>query len=192
MVGRERLLAGTATNSLLKVFDLRMMGGRVYSYINTDNQKSVSTPPLRRQKNFESETANSIYQSGWNLFTSPRSPDYNRERRNRGGGDSPIYSLTSPSQYSPNIYAGVEDNVVHLNFTSSFDEHPDPLFRRSLYGTKTTGLMTKKTWDRGGRCRNLSMYEQGAHGDLLLRIQRPIGLLSPNAIPGYDERWQTV
>lgn len=194
MVGRERLLAGTATNSLLKVFDLRMMGGRVYSYINTDDQQSVSTPPLQRQKKFESETVNSIYDGGWNLFACPRSRDYYREHRNRRGGDSPIYSLTSPSQYSPNIYAGVEDNVVLLNFTSSSDEHPDPLLCRSLYGTKATGLMAKRTWDPVGRCPSLSMYEQGSHGDLHLMRQRPIGPLSPSdkTLPGYDERWEMV
>jgi len=194
MIGRERLLAGTAANSLLKIFDLRMIGGRVYSYMNTNDQKSTLTTSARRQRKSETETADTIYEGGWNLFTSPRSPDYYRHRTNRRAGDSPVYSLSSPSPYSPNIYAGVEDNVVHLNFTSMLDEYPDPLFRKSLFGNRATGLMVRKTWDPVRKCTSLNMYEQGANGDLPLRRQRLINTLSPTdkIIPGYDERWTAV
>lgn len=190
MVGRERLLAGGAANSLLKVFDLRMIGGRNYSYVDLAGQQSAPAA-AKRENASDVESRDPIYASGWNLFTSPSRQNNANWRSNRRAGESPLYSLSSPSPYSPNIYAGIENNVVHLNFTSMVDEHPDPLFRKSMRGSKANGFMIGQTWDPVKKGLILSMYDQNATGDLPLRMQRPVGPVSPSdeTLKGYDERW---
>lgn len=189
MVGRERLLAGGAANALLKVFDLRMMGGRVYSY--TDIAQKAQAPPQKNRVNPDVGEPDPIYGSGWNLFSSPSRQADMSYRTNRRTADSPIYSLTSPSPYSPNVYVGVEGNVIHLNFTDSLDKHPDPLFRRSMYGNMRANFLVSRTWDPSKRVLNLNMYDQNPAGDLPLRMQRPIGDQCPveETLPGRDERW---
>ena len=119
--GRETLVAGTSRHSLLKVFDLRL-GSKAYSYLD-------ATSPINKQEQ-NGWRRQARDGSDWNLFLKPHSATY----PGRGGGnnwarrsaESSIYSLTSSSPHSPNIYAGVENAVVEMAFTSILDPHADP------------------------------------------------------------------
>lgn len=218
--GQETLVAGTSRHSLLKVFDLRL-GAKPYSYLeaSTPSQPHQNTGYERFIARREREAKRV---KDWNLFLKPHNATY----PGRGGGnnwarrsaESSVYSLASPSLHSPYLYAGVENAVVEMAFTSVLDEHPDPVFfsgnSKSSHrpGSKAMrnysdsdnnpflsvggvgGIKTKEVLD-------LAMYDQTA--DMKLMTQRSLWTtvrsreLLPEmnakslvALTGLDERWK--
>ena len=184
--GRESLVAGTSRHSLLKVFDLRL-GSKAYSYLGDQPPDDQQTGKIERTKDYS-------------LFITPQAATY----PGRGGGnnwarrsaESSVYSLTSPSPNSPYIYAGVENAIVAMAFTSLLDAHPDPTYFRPLRGendaSKGTigGMRVKDIFD-------LAMYDQTA--DMTLHKQRSVwetvrssaGLRrGEGTLDGLDERWK--
>jgi len=185
MVGREKLVAGGAINSLLKVWDLRFTGGRSYHYLDALATGGVEeTTPTPAQGD--------IHSGGWNVFASPYDQQNRRWHR---GQESPIYSLSRPSASSTSLYIGRENSVMQFNMTSMLDKHPDPVFRHSVV-RKPGGLIdAKKTWDPDGKQRVLSTstYSHTTQGNFSLKIQMAAehtGLR--DSIPGFDERWRPV
>ncbi len=172
--GHEKLVAGTSRHSLLKVFDLRM-GVKKYSHLD------VSSP-----RNAEEETRQS---RDWNLFLKPNNATY----PGRGGGnnwarrsaESSIYSLTSTSAHSPHIYAGVENAVVEMAFTSATDRHPDPMFS-SVKGSVVRGFQDKEVLDLAmyDQDEGLKLLRQGSLWETTKRRQTCFG-----PIAGLDDRW---
>ncbi len=75
MIGRERVIAGTAHHSLLKIFDLRRCsGGRTYSYLNlhSDTGHQVWTSSRQAIVRTSSESHPRVMnQSGSNIFATP-------------------------------------------------------------------------------------------------------------------------
>ena len=139
----------------MKVFDLRM-GAKCYSYCSASERKSAWGDEERRDD--------------WNLFLKPHSATY----PGRGGGnnwarrsaESSIYSLASPSTANPYLYAGVENAVLELAFTSILDRDPDVVFfgsqhHKSRIGDKVNGFRPKEVLD-------LAMYDQTAEGGNLV------------------------
>lgn len=125
--GQETLLAGSSTNSLLKIFDLRM-GAKCYSYLDA----TTTAPTEVNMKQASSES-----NEDWSLFLHPRNDSSsNRGSNNRGAWSrhrsqaSSIYSLCSASATSPSVYAGIEGSVLELAFTAVADRSPDPVFFR--------------------------------------------------------------
>ena len=80
--------------------------------------------------------------------------------------ESSVYSLASPSSSSPYLYAGVENAVLELAFTSILDKHPDPTYFapwRPQKGGKEDNWRSKEVLD-------LAMYDQTP--DMKLCIQK--------------------
>lgn len=197
-LGRERIVAGAACHSLLKVFDLRITGGRAYHYLDAAVRTPDSLDLLQIGGPAKQDGLHTPPQSNdcaWNLFINPRNRVSGRSGsvrqqswNNRRSTESPIYSLSSPSPASPSLFAGVENNIVEFNIVSMLDRHPDPVFEP---GVKRKGrhIDVKGTWNPHGDVLNLAMYEQSATAALRLRVQTGAGIL-PGTIPGYDERWR--
>lgn len=159
-VGRERVIAGAAAQSLVKVFDLRMSGGRAYSYLDISSglQSKASESDAT---GWIQEGSASASDAGWNIFSHEQKTSRGSHRQSQ----SPVYSLSRPSESSPSLYAGLENRVVHFNFTSALDKHPDPLFRVSRRagrdGREAADL--RDTWyPHNSSYRNLAIYEHNS------------------------------
>jgi WD40 repeat protein len=187
--GQEKLFAGSARHSLLKVFDLRL-GSKCYSYLDAMN------PSLQQQQQQQQQQPNKLTRKSkdWNLFLKS-------SRSGPGGGnhswslrrqhESSVYSLASPSTHSPYIYAGMENAVLELCFTSYTDGYPDPVFFSGPGGINM-GWNHKEIID-------LAMYDQTA--DMKLYTQRGLREMTDSGMrtrtPGkqpksngiLDERW---
>lgn len=151
--GTERFIVGASQHSMLKVFDVRLSGNRAH--------ESIPLSPVSSHSNGSHPSkwpASPYYPSkqpntGWNLYTSPRSV---RPRLQ----NSSVYSLSLPSPSSPFIYAGIEDAVIEFAFTSILDRHPDPIFTPTLsYSEQDSSIDVVKSWDPKGDVVNMGMYE---------------------------------
>ncbi len=97
-IGRERILVGGARHSLLKVFDLRMNGSRVYDYMSASSAGSTLREP----------SSEKLKVTGWATYLS--------DLRNGGREkESPVYSLTV-SDFGRRVYAGSEARIWELDF----------------------------------------------------------------------------
>ncbi|KAF2230291.1 hypothetical protein EV356DRAFT_509237 [Viridothelium virens] len=207
-VGRERLAAGTARHSMVKFFDLRVDGGRVYHYIDAlaqerknRNDKLRSSDVIAR---FTDEATESGFKNldggaGWNLFLNPREMHAAPGRghstwSSRRAVESPVYSLSMPSTYSPTLFAGVENALVQLDFASVLDRHPDPTHATSMKFDATGDVDIRQTWNRKSDVLNLGMYEQmnGINAETLrLKVQKSLQSKDWEVRPnGLDERWR--
>ncbi|EMC98233.1 hypothetical protein BAUCODRAFT_417421 [Baudoinia panamericana UAMH 10762] len=185
--GQEKLIAGSSRHSLLKVFDMRM-GADCYSYLDASTCHLPSSGARREPAR------------DWNLFLRPHSATHT----GRGGGnnwarrshESSVYSLASPSSQSPYLYAGVENAILELAFTSILDQQPDPTFFSTW---KPVARGKTDAW-RSAEVLDLAMYDQTA--DMKLYTQRSLwstwNLKHGHAshastslvIDGLDERWR--
>jgi len=172
-MGRERLVAGCAQHGALIIFDIRVTGGRNYAYHNLTDDRLGE------------------YSSGSLIWLNPCSSYSNtnksreRWRLNWRLAQSPVYSVSSPSPYSPFIYAGIESHVMELAFTSYTDKTPDPIFRRPRPFALNGANLAE---DRG--ILNLPMNDEERGRPKLLRQRRLVDTRHRDGIEGYDERWQ--
>lgn len=184
-VGRERIVAGGAINALLKIFDVRMAGGRVYSYLDTNDMSARACG---------GDSDESSYRwKGSNVFTTSYENNAKSTRRREGG---PVYSLSRPSSTSTSLYVGVEASVLQFNMTSMLDRHPDPRFSSSAVRRPHGDIDVQRTWDSDmqNKALNLSMYEQTKSGNMRLKVQGPVKFYKPSrsGTTDYDERWLEV
>ncbi|KAF2258158.1 hypothetical protein CC78DRAFT_622046 [Lojkania enalia] len=200
--GLERVVAGTSTFSMLKVFDLRFAGSHAYH--------SAPLPPRskvrRLSKGLDDVQHSSPISGGWNLFLSPRNQVRHNNMRSPYSRPprtdySPIYSLSIPSSTSPSLYAGLEGTVVNLDFVSILDKYPDPLFNQTIERFPDSGeVHLEQSYNPNSDVLNLGMYEQGDDKMLgmHLMVQDSIGMgVVENAqardsarFMGLDERWK--
>lgn len=198
-------MAGASMNSLVKVFDLRMAGGKMYSCLDLCPFYGVSkancTDDEMVSESWTQEGFANLCESGFNIFASEktaarRTRDFSAQRHRQ----SPVYSLSRPSSTSASLYAGLENYVVHFNFSRLLDAYPDPTFRTAQ--RKQPNLQEKydpiRTWyPTPGAWSNLSIYEhfgpRSMHMlhqrglDQLERPRRRLGIFH-QALRGYDER----
>ncbi|KAK5739196.1 hypothetical protein LTR17_005497 [Elasticomyces elasticus] len=181
--GQEKIIAGTSRHSLLKVFDLRL-GAKCYTYLDTTTSTTV-----------DPETA---VNRDWNLFLKPHNTSHTSAagRRgsyySRGSHESSVYSLASSSPSSPFMYAGVENAVLELGFTSALDRHQDPAFFQPWH----VGRKERRDGN-GNEGLDLAMYDQTA-GNVKLFTQRSVGETRRSngntadfpTVEGLDERWR--
>ncbi|KAK4893901.1 hypothetical protein LTR27_007707 [Elasticomyces elasticus] len=182
--GQEQVVAGTSRHSLLKVFDLRL-GAKCYSYLDA----TTTVDPGEAVKR------------DWNLFLKPHhntssSSTSAAGRRgsyySRSSHESSVYSLASSSPSSPFMYAGVENAVLELGFTSALDRHQDPAFFQPWHVSRK-----EKRDSNGNEGLDLAMYDQTA-GNVKLFTQRSVGetrrlngyTLDDPTVEGLDERWR--
>ena len=186
-IGTERFVAGGARHSIIKVFDLRMPGGKLY---HATDLLPCSGASHNRPKSFKSGRWLSCcgyhYDSrhkrrDWNVFLRPK------DNTSRRVTESPVYALSRPSQCSPTFFAGVESTVLQFDMVSIMDEYADPLFQ---YGIAKTGdkRQVKRKWDPQGDVLCLPMYEHDS-GPVKLVKQRKVEYIE-GSIEGWDERWK--
>ncbi|GME47113.1 F-box domain cyclin-like protein [Neofusicoccum parvum] len=192
IIARERLVVGSSRHSIVKFFDLRVAGGRAFHYAHVGAASESGCGHLPNGAHLD-EDAEAGWHSryGWNLFLNPRNQSRHHQRRNdRRSINSPVYALTSPSPFSPSLFAGVENNVVQLDFTSIADQHPDSMFQHSLVRmSKNRAISVQKSWNPRGDILNLAAYEQSVKGAMRLRVQAGVGKYE-GSLNGWDERWR--
>lgn len=190
--GRERFIAGGARHSILKIFDLRMPGGKAYyaADLETCSSRTSRNPPtpapsgLCCDYHFEMKHD----RRDWNIFLNPRGPNFYKLGTRRSS-ESPVYSLSAPSASSPSLYAGVENAVVQFDIVGMMDRHPDAVFRYGppkIRGARDAEIRRK--WDPQRDVMRLAMYEQVSMGSMRLRVQSSVGDMEAS-IRGWDERW---
>ena len=193
-LGRERFVAGTARHTVMKVFDLRMPGGKVYYAADAEACSPISyrQTPARAPKvmccNYHNEMK--YDRKDYNIFLDPhgRTAQRNGYRRQ---AESPIYSLAASSAYSSSIYAGLENNVVQIDIMSMMDKHPDPIFKHRVKIGSSNRDGSVSRYDPPGSVLNLSLLEQDRHGSMKLKSQTGLGVRHSHGMPGWDERWLT-
>lgn len=196
--GRDRIAVGNSQHSVVKFFDLRISGGRAYDY--TDSIRAAHRKPTNQRRDTDSR--------GWNLFLGPRAQEpygwgsygsrrnYRHQQTSRAlqrAADSPIYSLHSPSPCSPTLFAGVEGQVVQIDFTSTTDKFPDPIYVSGQVREKDNGRVNgTKDWKAKDDVLNLAMYDHNSTGTVKLKTQAHVGeyLDEDSGIAGYDLRWR--
>lgn len=201
--GHERFFAGSHQNACLKVFDLRMSGAKMYSYLNAptpraqravhDNHAPVPSKPkalLGVSRDINIFLALTVNRGGSLWQPLPRR-NLARLPRYRGS----IYSLASPSPSSPTVYAGIENHVIQLDFIST-----DDIKLRKSRDPKDNNLGIIPIQPE--EVLDLSCYERPRPGhvstdSVLLRKQQSWNETSGDqdrnydiAEEGWDERWR--
>ncbi|RMZ90417.1 hypothetical protein DV736_g2353, partial [Chaetothyriales sp. CBS 134916] len=179
-IGHESFLAGSTQNGCLKMFDMRMPGAKVYSYLAARQQgERAKGSQVRRDINIFLALKLPQRQPGWKPLpvNDPRTDRYH----------GPVYSLSAPSPSSPSVYAGIEDHVLQLTLSSSDD------IKRGLVVDPLHGL---EEVDEPGVL-DLSCYERPREGfestdAVLLRKQRALTEMTEEAECGWDERWYSA
>ncbi|EXJ89065.1 hypothetical protein A1O3_02129 [Capronia epimyces CBS 606.96] len=193
-IGHERFLAGSSQNGCLKTYDLRMTGGRVYSYLearararspSADAPTSLETgssSPTNNQFNHATSPSPSPSPSprDFNIFLTPAinyaeqpwEPLSHRRLRQDNRYRGSIYSLSSPSPMSPTVYAGIKNHVMQLDFVCTDD-----------YRSDVPGLVDPVLGldDPSNRVFDFSCYERPREGrestdPVLLRKQKQMNL----------------
>ena len=182
-IGSERFVAGGARHSILKVFDLRIPGAKSYHSTDLDPCSDAKPSHSRRYSptqsccgyHFESKYG----RRNWNIFL-----DIGTKRCK--SPESPVYSLSRPSQCSASLYAGIEGTIVQLDMVSIMDQHPDPVFHNGPAKTGSPRDVQRK-WDPQAEVACLPMYEHDT-GSITLWKQRPVEN-AEGTIEEWDERW---
>ena len=184
-IGTQRFVAGGARHSIIKVFDVRMPGEKAYAAANPVRCLAESeNSQYRSEQKPQTDCCNYHHKvqyshRGWNAFlhTPSQGPRY----------DSPIYSLSRPSQCSPSMFAGFENTVVQIDLVSIMDQHPDPLFDCGPPRRNDRGDVRRK-WDPYGEILSLPMYEHDT-GSINLLKQKDVGCFEGSIGDGWDVRW---
>jgi hypothetical protein len=205
--GLERIVAGVALHSMIKVFDLRFSGSNAYHTVSLPSKAKGKAKIQDSASNAIVDKTNngvSTISGGWNLYLNPRIPpprnayrhDYSRAR-----DDSPVYGLSIPSATSQNVYAGLEGTVQSLTFHGSADPYPDTMLSQSLTRYPDSGVVdVRASFNPQGDVLNLGMYEQGNGTEDGLGMQLLVqdGVTASAAkkerrdkaeAKGLDERW---
>ena len=187
--GRERFVAGAAENSLIKVFDLRLPGGKRYY---ATNLQTCSADFDDRQNKLDIRShCHHVHRNikdkrrGWNVFIGQRILAKNWRRKN---ASMPVYSLSKPSEYSPTFFAGMEDRVVQFDLVSIMDSHPDPIYGEVVGSNRHTHDIQRK-WNPHRRVFSFPMYEHpDANASVHMRLQRDVEYYETSC-SHWDERW---
>lgn len=195
-LGCGRFLAGSSSHSLLKVFDMQKLAGTQCRCGSLDHT-SLHTGCIDVDGQSSSESGNGrMKPCNWNVFVTERSPSAGKRSYRQPRLTSPVYSLSSPSPYSPTVFAGLESHVIQLDLTSVYDRFPDPIYKlgwkhpRAKHIRQSHHKEAVSKWDPEHEVMCLAMYEQVA-GQPALYHQAPIGE-SGDEIPGWDERWKRI
>lgn len=189
-----RLIAGSSNLAMLKVFNIHTelenhcrRGTLKHTEVQSPHNVVYGSPPDDPARDLRNGR-------DWNVFLTDRGRFASMQSKTQRGTDSPVYSLSSPSPYSPTIFAGLEGQVIQLDFTSVYDRFPDPIFgfgsKLSRRGEKSAMHQrdVARKWNPDHEVMCLAMYEQ-VTGVPMLRQQVPVGEIG-DEIPGWDERWR--
>ncbi|GAM87865.1 hypothetical protein ANO11243_058930 [Dothideomycetidae sp. 11243] len=200
----HHLLAGAAQFDLLSVLDLRTKGFLripLAEVENRDHETTVINIPADAEVeevvglgaapdgryDYRAAKGYSVRQSSYNLYL--------RDRTSRFEG--PVYSLSSPSAYSPFVYVGIENSVVQICLDGATDATPDPAVRMALTATAADWVQEKPP-ARSRKDKRPSSQISGElnlksadHGSLKVTEQRSVvDAQGRGSIGGpLDERW---
>ncbi|MCJ1474234.1 hypothetical protein MMC13_002892 [Lambiella insularis] len=184
-IGRERFVAGSARHSIVKVFDFRMSGNRLYfatdaeACVPDDHPKPLNQLPKGACCSYHFNSKH--VRRGYNVFLDPSS-----QRRRV---ESPVYALASAAPYSPRIYAGLEGRVIQLDIVKVMDRFPDAAFQEKNWrGGKSVGVDLKERYDPESRALRLAAVEQLQSGQVKLMVQAEVGEEGAG-LHGWDQRW---
>ena len=181
--GHERFVAGGARHAVLKVFDLRMPGGKTYYAADLDHcspDPALVSPDACCKYHEESR-----YSPDYNLFLGQfRSAG----DRHLSRGQSPVYSLSAASSFSSSIYAGLENNVLQIDLVSMMDRHPDTVFQPRGPWAGSRDSVIKARYNPNHDTLNLGAVEHTVDRGIKLLRQVAVGERIWN-IKGWDERW---
>ncbi|KAI4942853.1 hypothetical protein J4E91_009773 [Alternaria rosae] len=194
--GSERIVAGVALHSMIKVFDLRFSGSHSYHAISLSDKKLKPTNKVLSRDSATNTIIDRvkrqipIVSGGWNLYLTPRSAPLRTAYRNdysRFRGDSPVYSLSIPSSTSQNLYAGLEGVIESLTIHGVADTHPDPMLSHSLV-RHSAGVEVdiRASYNPDGGALNLGMYEQGTEEGIGMQLLVQDGVT--DKVIGQDRR----
>ena len=192
--GRERFVAGGARHSLLKIFDLRMPGGKVYYASNASPCFGGITKPSTNSECCTYHRSSIQRKKGYNLYLRDESsrnhqfgpPSTFAHRRRIPIGS--VYALTSASSYSPTFYAGIEDSIIQIDLADTMDKHPDPTFKSPFPSPYPKDVAVRKCWDPDQKVLRLSQVAHTTEGRMELLTQRVVGANS-SVERGLDSRW---
>lgn len=167
-----------------------MPGGKLYHAANLESCSGASEngswdfKSVKHLSRCEHHYKSKNRRHGWNVFLRPKN-----NTSHRHVAESPVYTLSRPSQCSPTFFAGVTSTVLQFDMVSIMDKYPDPLFQ---YGQAKTMDKhdVKRKWDPHGDVLSLPMYEHDT-GPVSLIKQRKVEYIQ-GAIEGWDERWKPV
>lgn len=191
--GRERFIAGGARHALLKIFDLRLPGGKLYHATDLDPCSSRSTRSRSGSFSHTERKADCCQYhydarhncTNTNIFIG----DYELGHRFSRQQTSPIYSLSSPSPCSPTFFVGIEQRILQIDAVSIMDRHPDPIFRNGPKQGANQDSHLRMKWNPHLDVISLTSYEQ-KHGSVDLNVQQRVGDIRGSGV-GIDERWQS-
>lgn len=187
--GHERLIVGSSVNTVMKIYDLRMPDRHHYSHTFTQRPAPVYSATC--------PTSSNTF-TGWNMFlrknhlhtnaVNPRPYRRNNWIPHSVPSDtrskfSPVYSLSSPSTYSPTIYAGLEGRLVEIDVVDVYDRFPDPVFNIPANVEDVKAL-----WDPNGKALELAGYDQTSNKLMKQMVGLKKAANSP-AGTGLDGRW---
>jgi WD40 repeat protein len=202
--GLERIVAGVALHSMIKVFDLRFSGSNAYHTVSLPSKAKSKAKTQDSASNAIVNKSKDVVQTisgGWNLYLNPRVPpprnayrhDYSRNR-----DDSPVYSLSIPSSTSQNVYAGLEGVVQSLTFHGIVDSYPDTMLSQSPICYADSGAVDVRVlFNPQEDVLNLGMYERAEEElGMQLLVQDSVAASATTKerkdkaeAKGLDERW---
>ena len=189
-LGRERFVAGASRHAMIKVFDLRMSGGKLYHSSNLESCDSEISLKVASTEACQSSRPCCDYhlqikavRSNYNMYIDACGP---RSRRS----NSPVYTLSAPSPFSPSFFAGIENAVVQFDVISALDRHPDPLFTHGLKKTGVEPVDIMRKWDPQQDAMSLRLFEQ-VMGATNMTVQQKLHVpMVRHGKKGWDERWR--
>ncbi|CAF9916154.1 MAG: hypothetical protein HETSPECPRED_002778 [Heterodermia speciosa] len=187
--GRERFVAGSSQYAKLKIFDLRMPGGKIYNHRDVIPPKPSKTSTQTAHSSPSAQNYNIYLYPSPNLpYATPNRSNPIRPSHNRPNSpNSPIYSLSAPSPISPTFYAGIENSVIQLDVVSILDRHPDPVFSTGLSSSSCAPWEKSPKWDPGQEAINLRLYER-VTGNVRIKTQLGVDEAGRRFCVGKSER----
>lgn len=200
--GRDHFAVGSGQDALVKLFDMRMPGKDSYSYLSARPSRPQAPSPKRQTATplrdpITNTTTNASSSKNISIFLSHKVPLSGRARNRSVRYRGPVYALSSPSPSSSTVYAGVEDNLVRLDFAAT-----DDLFGPSgSWYNDNLGLDLQLDSKVDDNVLNVPCYERPPPTDmdrgLRLLMQEPLSTEACGAEsgtgdvrPGWDRRWR--
>ncbi|KAL8894055.1 MAG: hypothetical protein Q9192_004658 [Flavoplaca navasiana] len=192
---RGRFLAGSSQFASISLFNMRTVVDQLC--LQTHNLESSLAEKSRNQSSISSHhtdlchskpsTRHDSRSRDWTCFLADRKNT--KHPRNPREWSSPVYSLSSPSLCSPTFFAGIEDHVIQVDVSSTYDRFPDPIYNPEprIRGISKEDAIQK--WDPHRNVMSVNLYEHDST-NIELMHQARIGERQPgDRMPGWDERW---
>ena len=195
----HHLLAGSASSNVVSVLDLRAKAFMRIPLTSYETAAETGTVLLHPDMAGEATEPTAIHTSSKSCYDwfaakgSSQQVSYDLYLPDRGVGSryhGSVYSLASPSPYSPFILAGLEGSVVQLALDGAAAPTPDPPVRRRL-GAGNPGPLPRSWRQPAKPISGEETLAAISHGSATLVKQRSVSETTASGrIPGdLDERW---